>query len=219
MSEEQYRNDGKSFELGMEMIQELGDLGKTVVESSFHAAENFGNGLFTAMDNAGARRHERNMQKLQNKLKEMENVHEEKMQRQRNAHEMEMLKEQNRHDEYVISEQRKVIEKMIEAASAAYDKKLDFYNAQLDCLESTYSRESELISEHIRFLEEERSKNINDAEKYILLSNNIDKREEEKSKLYVEYMTAQGNLNAAIKCLEINKDFNSLEQAQTKLLG
>ena len=33
MSEEQYRNDGKSFELGIEMIQELGDLGKTVVES------------------------------------------------------------------------------------------------------------------------------------------------------------------------------------------
>lgn len=42
---------------------------------------------------------------------------------------------------------------------------------------------------------------------------------DQKSKLYTEYMAAQGNLNDAIKYLEIDKAYNSsLEKMQTNLL-
>ena len=51
------------------------------------------------------------------------------------------------------------------------------------------------------------------------LSDDLNKLEDQKSKLYTEYMAAQGNLNDAIKYLEIDKAYNSsLEKMQTNLL-
>lgn len=130
-----------------------------------------------------------------------------------------MQKEQNRHEEYIITEQRKVIEKMIDAATAAYDKKIDFIQAQLTSLEQTYSKERDLLSEHIMFLENERRESSDDIKKYMALSSDINKVEDKKSELYSNYLTAQGQLNDAVKYLEIDNTFkNAIGTTQTKFL-
>ena len=218
-------NEEHSYALAMEGIKDLGTCGASICTAfsslgaeAFKASGQVVDSVFKPITNAINTYRAVKIQRLQNDLKVMEMSHEEKMQKLQNKHEEKMLAEQNRHEEFIISEQRKVIEKMIEAATVAYEKKVDFLNAQLNCLEQTYSKERDLISEHIQYLEKERNQSFDDADKYMQLSDDLNKLEDQKSKLYTEYMAAQGNLNDAIKYLEIDKAYNSsLEKMQTNL--
>jgi cell division protein FtsB len=151
---------------------------------------------------------------------QMELAHKEKMQEIQNEHEKEMLQERNRHEEAMYKQQCEIFKVAIEAASAAYEKKIDFYTAQLNCLENVYSKERDLLSEHIRFLEDERRQYINDANKYALVSSDITKLENQKNELYMTYLKSQGNLEDAIKYLEIDKSFDSnLNDMKNGLIG
>lgn len=219
--------ENQSFELTREGIKEMGACGAAICtafsslgSAAFETTGKIVATVFSPIDNAINTYRDIKIQKLENHLREMEFAHAERMQKIQNKHEEKMLAERNRHEEFIISEQRKVIEKIIDAASAAYEKKVDFLNAQLNCLEQTYTKERDLLSEHIQFLEKERSKYFDDADKYRLLSTDLSKLEDQKSKLYNDYISAHGNLNDAIKYLEIDKSFNSLlESNQHKLLG
>ena len=73
---------------------------------------------------------------------QMELAHKEKMQEIQNEHEKEMLQEQNRHEEAMYKQQCEIFKVAIEAASAAYEKKIDFYTAQLNCLENVYLKQA-----------------------------------------------------------------------------
>ena len=149
------------------------------------------------------------MQKLKIQLRQMEYAHQEKMQPIRNEHEKKMLAMQYRHDEEIFKQQCEIIKFALETAEKAFNRKMDFYQAQLDCLEEVYSRESNLLTEHITFLENERRERINDANQYALISNDLNKLEDKKSELYNAYLKSQGNLQDAIKYLEIEKSFNN----------
>lgn len=211
-----------SYALAMEGIKGLGACGAQICTAfsslgtaAFTASGQIVDSVFKPITTAINTYQTVKMQRLQNDLKELEMAHAEKMQKMQNKHDEKMLAEQNRHEEFIISEQRKVIEKMIEAASAAYEKKVDFLTVQLNCLEQTYSKERDLLSEHIQYLEKERTQFFDDADKYMLISKDLSKLEDQKSKLYTEYMVAQGNLNDAIKYLEIDKAYNnSLEKCK-----
>lgn len=160
------------------------------------------------------------LQKLQKQQQQMELVHQEKMQRIQNLHEERMKEKQLRHEEAMYKFQIEAFRIAIEAASAAYEKKIDFYTAQLNCLENMYSKERDLLSEHIKFLEEERRQYISDANKYALISSDISKLEDQKTELYTTYLKSQGNLEDAIKYLEIDKSFNSsLNDMKKGLIG
>jgi hypothetical protein len=172
-------------------------------------------------------RHNIKLQKLKNQLKIIEFAQQPKMQKIQNEHDEKMNQEQNRHEEKMNQEQEAMIKKQceifkvaIEAASAAYEKKIDFYTAQLNGLENAYSKQLDLLSEHIKFLENERRQYINDANKYALISTDISKLEEQKSELYTTYLKSQGNLEDAIKCLEIDQSFNrNLNEIKNNLIG
>ncbi len=165
-------------------------------------------------------RHNIKLQKLKNQLKIIEFAQQQKMQKIQNEHEEKMTKEQNRHEEAMFKQQCEIFKVVIEAASAAYEKKIDFYTAQLNCLENVYSKERDLLSEHIKFLENERRQYINDANKYALISTDISKLEEQKSELYTTYLKSQGSLEDAIKYLEIDQSFNSnLNEIKNNLIG
>ena len=201
-----------SYNIAMEAINSLGQCGAAFADVV--------KGAIAPVNTAITSYQTVRLKKIEKQLAEMENAHAEKMLKLQNKHEEKILEMKLKHEEFIISEQRKVIEKMIDAASAAYEKKLDFITAQQSCLEDTYSKERDLLSEHIKFLEEERAKCFDDAKQYALLSSELSKLEDSKSKLYSEYMTAQGNLSDAVKLLEIDKSFgNSLGNAQNKLLG
>ncbi len=146
---------------------------------------------------------------LQNQMKQMDQLHQEKMLTIQNEHDEKMTQERNRHEEAMCKQQCELIKFAIEAASAAYEKKIDFYKAQLDCLEKIYSKERELLSEHIKFLENERRQYIGDMDKYVLISSDIGNLEKQKNELYSAYLKSQGNLEDCIKYLEIDKSFNS----------
>lgn len=194
----------KSFEPVLKIIDGLGKSDELA-----HVADRAASSIFDMFDHALQSHLTIKLQKLQEQKQQMENAHKEKMQKIQNEHEKEMLQERNRHDEAMYKQQCEIFKVAIEAASATYEKKIDFYTAQLNCLENVYLKERDLLSEHIRFLEDERRQYINDANKYALISSDISKLEEQKSELYTTYLKSQGNLEDAIKYLEIDKTFNS----------
>lgn len=226
----------KSFEIACKSIEVLGDAGvanavsgavgavggmaSSVVDSAGRTASS----VVEMFDHALQSHQTIKLQKLQNKMQKMnlerELAHKEKMQKIQNEHEKEILQEQNRHEEAMYKQQCEAFRIAIEAASAAYEKKVDFYTAQLNCLENMYSKERDLLSEHIKFLEDERRQYISDANKYALISSDISKLEDQKSELYTTYLKSQGNLEDAIKYLEIDKSFNSsLNDMKNGLIG
>ncbi len=227
-----------SFELASQAIGAIGDSGAaisgaitglgsaafgavgSVGTSAFNAIGDIGKSAFSSIDNAITSFQNIKLKKLDNDFKQLEFSHLEKMQKSQNEHEQAMLQERNRHEEFIISEQRKVFEKIMETANAAYKEKIDFVRAQLVCLNETYNTERELLSKHISYLEAERTKVMDDANKYMMISNDLSKLEDQKSELYGNFMNAQGKLNDAIKYLEIDKSFsNSIENSQKNLLG
>lgn len=164
--------------------------------------------------------HNIKLQKLKNQLKIIEFAQQQKMQKIQNEHDEKMTQERNRHEEAMFKQLCEIFKVAIETASAAYEKKIDFYTAQLNCLENVYSKERDLLSEHIKFLENERRQYINDANKYALISTDISKLEEQKSELYTTYLKSQGSLEDAIKYLEIDQSFNSnLNEIKNNLIG
>ncbi len=212
----------KSFEPILKLIDGLGKSDE-LARAAGGAAETIGKttqsviGLF---DNALQSHQKIKLQKIQNQMQQMNMVHQEKMQRIQNEHEEKMTQEQNRHEEAMFKQQCEIFKVAIEAASAAYEKKIDFYTAQLNCLENVYSKERDLLSDHIKFLENERRQYINDANKYALISTDISKLEEQKSELYTTYLKSQGNLEDAIKYLEIDQSFNNnLSEIKNNLIG
>lgn len=165
-------------------------------------------------------RHNIKLQKLKKQLKIIEFAQQQKMQKIQNEHDEKMTQERNRHEEAMFKQLCEIFKVAIETASAAYEKKIDFYTAQLNCLENVYSKERDLLSEHIKFQENERRQYINDANKYALISTDISKLEEQKSELYTTYLKSQGNLVDAIKCLEIDQSFNrNLNEIKNNLIG
>ena len=222
----------KTFEIACKSIEVLGDAGvanavsgavgavggmaSSVVDSAGRTAST----VVEMLDHALQSFQTVKLQKLQNQKQQMEFAHQEKMQRIQNLHEEKMKEMQLRHEETMYKQQCEAFRIAIEAASAAYEKKVDFYTAQLNCLENMYSKERDLLSEHIKFLEDERRQYISDANKYALISSDISKLEDQKSELYTTYLKSQGNLEDAIKYLEIDKSFNSsLNDMKNGLIG
>ncbi|MBP5452814.1 MAG: hypothetical protein J6Y16_11310 [Treponema sp.] len=212
-----------SYELALQGIRDLGQCGASVCTavsslgaSAFDATGKIVQTVFSPITNAIDTYKTIKIQKLQNELRKEEMAHEQKILK----HEEKMLKERNRHEEFIISEQRKVIEKLIKSANQTFKEKVDFLKSQLNCLQQVYTRESELLSEHINYLETEMSKSFNDANKYLMLSKDLNKLEDRKSKLEENYNTAQGKLTEAIGYLEIDKAFsNSMRLTQNNILG
>ena len=222
----------KTFEIACKSIEVLGDAG--VANAVSGAVGAVGGMASSVVDSAGRTAsmvvemldhtlqsfQTVKLQKLQNQKQQMEFAHQEKMQRIQNLHEEKMKEKQLRHEEAMYKLQLEAFRIAIEAASAAYEKKIDFYTAQLNSLENMYSKERDLLSEHIKFLEDERRQYISDANKYALISSDISKLENQKSELYTTYLKSQGNLEDAIKYLEIDKSFNSsLNDMKSGLIG
>jgi hypothetical protein len=222
----------KTFEIACKSIEVLGDAGvanavsgavgavggmaSSVVDSAGRTASS----IVEMFDHILQNRQAIKLQKLQEQKQQMENVHQEKMQKIQNEHEERMKEKQFRHEETMHKQQCEILKVAIETASAAYEKKIDFYTAQLNCLENMYSKERDLLSEHIKFLEDERRQYISDANKYALISSDISKLEEQKTELFATYLKSQGNLEDAIKYLEIDKSFNSnLNDMKKGLIG
>mgnify|MGYP006896615076 FL=1 len=215
-----------SFDQIIKITETLGKSGNVpdaagkVVEKGIENVGRIGIDVLDFFGKIAQNRHNIKLQKLKNQLKIIEFAHQEKMQKIQNEHEEKMTQERNRHEEAMFKQQCEIFKVAIEAASAAYEKKIDFYTAQLNCLENVYSKERDLLSEHIKFLENERRQYINDANKYALISTDISKLEEQKSELYTTYLKSQGNLEDAIKCLEIDQSFNSnLNEIKNNLIG
>lgn len=211
-----------SFDQIIKITETLGKSGNVpdaagkVVEKGIENVGRIGIDVLDFFGKIAQNRHNIKLQKLKNQLKIIEFAHQEKMQKIQNEHE----KERNRHEEAMFKQQCEIFKVAIEAASAAYENKIDFYTAQLNCLENVYSKERDLLSEHIKFLENERRQYINDANKYALISTDISKLEEQKSELYTTYLKSQGNLEDAIKCLEIDQSFNrNLNEIKNNLIG
>ena len=216
----------KSFESVLKLIDGLGkseELARAAGGAVSAAVDGAGRATTSAIemfDHALQSHQTIRRQKIQKQMLQMELAHKEKIQEIQNEHEKEMLQEQNRHEEAMYKQQCEIFKVAIEAASAAYEKKIDFYTAQLNCLENVYSKERDLLSEHIRFLEDERRQYINDANKYALVSSDITKLEDQKNELYMTYLKSQGNLEDAIKYLEIDKSFDSnLNDMKNDLIG
>lgn len=215
-----------SFDQIIKITETLGKSGNVpdaagkVVEKGIENVGRIGIDVLDFFGKIAQNRHNIKLQKLKNQLKIIEFAHQEKMQKIQNEHEEKMTQERNRHEEAMFKQQCEIFKVAIEAASAAYEKKIDFYTAQLNCLENVYSKERDLLSEHIKFLENERRQYINDANKYALISTDISKLEEQKSELYTTYLKSQGNLEDAIKCLEIDQSFNrNLNEIKNNLIG
>lgn len=203
-----------SFELISQAIGAIGDSGAaiggavgTVGSSAFTAIGNVGKSAFGTVNNAISSYRNVKLKKLDNDFKAMEF-----------AHESEMLDKRNQHELDVISKQKELLEKIIDTASAEYKDKIDFYKAQLKCIEEAYKTESKLLSEHINYLEQERSKVLDDTNKYMMLSDDLSKLKIQKTDLYGNYLSAQGKLNDAIKCLDIDKSFNNKIENSKKIL-
>ena len=216
----------KSFESVLKLIDGLGkseELARAAGGAVSAAVDGAGRATSSAIemfDHALQSHQTIRRQKIQKQMLQMELAHKEKMQEIQNEHEKEMLQEQNRHEEAMYKQQCEIFKVAIEAASAVYEKKIDFYTAQLNCLENVYLKERDLLSEHIRFLEDERRQYISDANKYALISSDISKLEDQKTELYTTYLKSQGNLEDAIKYLEIDKSFNSsLNDMKNGLIG
>ena len=216
----------KSFESVLKLIDGLGkseELARAAGGAVSAAVDGAGRATTSAIemfDHALQSHQTIRRQKIQKQMLQMELAHKEKIQEIQNEHEKEMLQEQNRHEEAMYKQQCEIFKVAIEAASAAYEKKIDFYTAQLNCLENVYSKERDLLSEHIRFLEDERRQYINDANKYALVSSDITKKKKKKNELYMTYLKSQGNLEDAIKYLEIDKSFDSnLNDMKNDLIG
>lgn len=215
-----------SFDQIIKITETLGKSGNVpdaagkVVEKGIENVGRIGIDVLDFFGKIAQNRHNIKLQKLKNQLKIIEFAHQGKMQKIQNEHEEKMTQERNRHEEAMFKQQCEIFKVAIEAASAAYEKKIDFYTAQLNCLENVYSKERDLLSEHIKFLENERRQYINDANKYALISTDISKLEEQKSELYTTYLKSQGNLEDAIKCLEIDQSFNrNLNEIKNNLIG
>lgn len=233
MSSNNSNNLSFNFDQSIGLIKTIGEtgfadtIGKTA-DSAFDAVEHVASATIGAagqtasaaiglVDNALQKHQEIKLQKLQNQLQQMDLAHQEIMQRRQNEHEFKMLQENNRHEEKMFEKKCEIVKEAIKAASAAYEKKIDFFAAQLNCLENVYAKESALLNEHIIFLENERKNYINDANKFVLISSDINKLEEQKSAMYSEYLKSQGNLEDAIKYLEIDRSFNNINEI--KMLG
>lgn len=215
-----------SFDQIIKITETLGKSGNVpdaagkVVEKGIENVGRIGIDVLDFFGKIAQNRHNIKLQKLKNQLKIIEFAQQEKMQKIQNEHEEKMTQERNRHEEAMFKQLCEIFKVAIEAASAAYEKKIDFYTAQLNCLENVYSKERDLLSEHIKFLENERRQYINDANKYALISTDISKLEEQKSELYTTYLKSQGNLEDAIKCLEIDQSFNrNLNEIKNNLIG
>lgn len=211
----------KSFEIACKSIEVLGDAGgANAVSNAVGAVGGMASSVVEMFNHTLQSYQMVKLQKLQDQKQQMEFAHQEKMQRIQNLHEEKMQEKQLRHEEAMYKLQIEAFRIAIEAASAAYEKKIDFYTAQLNCLENMYSKERDLLSEHIKFLEEERRQYISDANKYALISSDISKLEDQKTELYTTYLKSQGNLKDAIKYLEIDKSFNSsLNDMKNGLIG
>lgn len=226
-----------SYELASQAIQTLGASGGAICEmfkntgsTVFTGAADIGKAAFGAVgkiaqsgagiiNNTIDSIQKVKLQKLQNELAQMDMEHSKEMQKLQNKHDEKMLKMRIEHEEFIISEQRKVFEKMIEAASAAYTQKIDFFRAQLTCLNETYKEESKMLENHIEFLEKERRDCMDDPDKYVLISSDINKLHDKKDKIYGDYLEAQGQLQDAIQYLEIDAKYgNALEASQKNLL-
>ncbi len=202
----------ESYELAIQGMQALGEIGS----SAFEFANDSAKGLFSAIDNSSQRKHERKMRELQNKLSQIEMKHNENM----SAIQTEQLRIQKEHERFVIKEQKEVIEMMIQAAVHVYDRKVDFLEAQQASLRTTYQEESRMIEEHIQFLEKKRQQSFNDPVQFSQLSSDLDKLNETKSRMYIEYMKADGNLSDKITILSLENPQNSyLTQSNTMFIG
>lgn len=215
-----------SFDQIIKITETLGKSGNVpdaagkVVEKGIENVGTIGIDVLDFFGKIAQNRHNIKLEKLKNQLKIREFALRQKMQKIQNEHEEKMTQEQNRHEEAMFKQQCEIFKVVIEAASAAYEKKIDFYTAQLNCLENVYSKERDLLSEHIKFLENERRQYMNDANKYALISSDISKLEEQKSELYSTYLKSQGRLEDAIKYLEIDQSFNShLNEIKNNLIG
>lgn len=216
----------KSFDSVLKLVDglgkndELAHAAGNVAGGAVGAAGNAFGSVVGLFDNAWQNHQKNKLQKIQNDMQQMNMAHQEKMQKIQNEHDEKMTQERNRHEEAMFKQLCEIFKVAIETASAAYEKKIDFYTAQLNCLENVYSKERDLLSEHIKFLENERRQYINDANKYALISTDISKLEEQKSELYTTYLKSQGNLEDAIKCLEIDQSFNrNLNEIKNNLIG
>ena len=189
------------FELAREAIGFLGGAfdvaGKTV-----DGISNIATTAITSMQNV-------KIQKLQNEIQKFEMAHTEEMQKIQNMHDEKMLSMKLEHEKFLITEQRKVINKMIAAATAAYEKKIDLIKARMQCLNETYTKEAELLDNHISYLEAERRQCMNDANMYVLISSDIKNMMEKKSTLYNDYLLAQGKLDDAMEYLRIDEKFGT----------
>lgn len=217
-----YNNDyEKFFTFGVKLIDISKDPGVANAASSaingvVNSVGNTATSVVGAIDNFFQKRQQVKLEKLKIQLRQMEIAHQEKMQSIQNEHNWKMLEERNRHDEVMFKQQCEIIKLAIETAEKVFNKKMDFYQAQLDCLEDVYSRESNLLTEHITFLEKERTERINDANQYALISSDINKLEDKRSELYNAYLKSQGSLQDAIKYLEIEKSFNNAISGMNK---
>ena len=228
----------ESYELAIQGMQTLGECG----DSLFKAAGQIGTAAFdfagksteqslTFFDNSSKRRHERKMQELQNRLHQIDLKHNEMMTRLKNdydakmtpianAHEERMLQLRNEHEKSIIAEQAKVLEMLVQAAIHVYDRKMDFFEAQLNCLEETYRTESRMIDEHIHFLEDQRRQSLDNAMTYSQLSSDLDKLNETKARMFSEYTKSQGNLSDKIELLKFENSLGLTgPQSQNLLLG
>ena len=216
----------------LEVIKTLGQSGadvctlfSSVGTTAVSNIGSIGKSLFSSVDKVIDSYKETKLKKLEKDFEIIKNSHVERMQEINNANDLAMAKEQkeilieqNRHEEYMFSEKRKIFEKLIDSANAAFNARMEFFKMQLNCLEETYNKQIDLISEDIRFLENERSKYMGDIDKYMSLSFEISKLEDNKSALYKEYVTAQGSLSDAVKYLKIEQKYSPLLEQDENIL-
>lgn len=113
------------------------------------------------------------------------------------------------HEEFMIKQQCQMLEKMLAAAIHQFDTKVDFLRSQQQNLDEFYKKDISLITEHIQVLEDERSKNMDNTNVYMRLSDDISKLEDSKLAMKREYRMATNKLTDAIQTLEIQMKYNN----------
>ncbi len=160
------------------------------------------------------------IQELQNEKNRLDKIYEVKKEDLQNKHEEKMLAMRLEHEKYIVSEQRKIIEKIIDVGSAAYNNKVDFINAQLTSLKEMYSKEVELLEDHIAYTKNEQKQCKDDLDRYVMLSADIKDLLNKKASLDEAYISANAKLTCSLEHIKIDNPFpNVLPAIQNNLNG
>lgn len=102
-----------------------------------------------------------------------------------------------------ITEPSKCLQHALDVALAAYTRKVDFYQAQLESCDNFFRPQIQAMQDEIKFLENKKDENMNDMDKYILISKRIDRLSEYCDKVNDKYLSFHDNLSAAVKLAQL----------------